>query len=52
MKLVDRLLTAVVLVVVAAVALPAAVPPLATLAVVVTFCLVVLQAARHYLGRY
>lgn len=51
MKLLDRALWALVLCVAAAATLPAAVPALATLIVVVTFCLVVLGTAWHYMGR-
>jgi hypothetical protein len=50
MKLIDRALLGLVLLIAAGVVLPVAVPPLVTLVVVVTACLVVLQAVRHYIG--
>jgi hypothetical protein len=52
MKLVDRLLALVLLLVVAAAILPAAIPPLTTITVIATVCFVALRLVIYYTQRW
>jgi hypothetical protein len=52
MKLLDRLLALAFAVVVAALAVTAVAPAIATLAVTGTICFVVIQLVRHFTSRF